>query len=61
MALDFQEKRMCFVDCGKESPECKCRPRDLAVERSHFERMIASTSQASQDYNRGKFRVVDED
>jgi hypothetical protein len=61
MALDFQEKRICVVDCGKESPECKCRPRNLALERARFERMIATTSQASQEYNLGKLRIISVD
>ena len=37
------------------------KERDLDAERKVFERMIASQSEASQDYNRGKFRVEDKE
>ena len=61
MALDFTETRICVVDCGKPAPECKCRPRDLALERTAFQRMIDRQSEASREYNRNKFRIEQQD
>lgn len=35
MADQLVEKRICFVDCGKPAPECKCKPTVIGLDISN--------------------------